>query len=533
MNHRVLVIDDFENARKSARAMLLKMGVNQVFEAANAKEAMLLIQKNFFHVVLCDFNLGTGMDGQQLLEELRYSKTLSYQTTYVMVTAETSREMVMGAVEIHPDDYLAKPYAFDSLAARWKRWIQRNNDLKVVLTALDDGEVGLIIDECNRIIQQNPRYRAWAQKLLSETLIKTEQLAQAEILLSEWQSRREQPWIWLELARISFASGDLTQAESYVGKVIELHPNYAQAYDLLADIYRRKNGLQRQYETLQTAVKISPRNHKRQDKLARVSYRLDDLQAASKALKDSISLKNHTSLHNIEDYQRLLAIQVESCSLDDQRHRRHYVAEITNALKRIQEAFPDQAESGLTEKFYKMQLKAISTPDFKPGEEEMNSLFEQISGELENSSGELGLSVASFFYEHGRMDQADQLVNRLRAKDPDKEDFVHRLNELQSEPITKDSRKEAARLNAIAKRHYEQKNVDRAMQFFERALEISPRNPALILNYVQCVLKAKRNSAFVDNADQLNSYLNRLSYLHEDSPQYARYEKLKKLMESS
>ena len=533
MNQRVLVIDDFENARKSARAMLLKMGVQQIYEAANAREAMSLIQKNFFHVVLCDFNLGVGMDGQQLLEELRLNKILSYQTTYVMVTAETSREMVMGAVEIHPDDYLAKPYAFDSLAARWKRWIQRSSELKVVLTALDNGEVELIVDECNRIIQQNPRYRAWAQKLLSETLIKTDQLAQAEIMLSEWQSRREQPWIWLELAKISYASGDLSQAEEYVNKLIGLHPNYAQAYDLLAEIFRHKNELQKQYDTLATAVKISPRNHERQGKLASISYRLDNLQSASKALKDAIALKNHTSLHNIEDYQRLLAIQVESCILDDQRHRRLYIAEITSAMKRVQEAFPEHVEGALTEKFYRLQLKKIATPSFQPTLEQVDSLFEDTSAVLDNCSSELGLSVASFFYEHGHMDKADQLVNRLRTKTTGNDDFIRRLNELQSEPITKDSRKEAARLNAIAKRHYEQNNLDKAMQFFERALEVSPRNPALILNYMQCVLKAKGKSVLVDEAEQLNSYLDRLSYLQEDNAQYARYEKLKKLMESS
>ena len=62
-----------------------------------------------YDIVLCDYNLGAGQDGQQLLEELRYRHKLKNTSLFVMITAESSRDMVLGALEYLPDDYLTKP----------------------------------------------------------------------------------------------------------------------------------------------------------------------------------------------------------------------------------------------------------------------------------------------------------------------------------------------------------------------------------------------------------------------------------------
>jgi len=118
LNKKFLLIDDFSNVRKSVKAMLNSLGVSHVSEASNGTEATKSVRDQTFDVILCDYNLGKSKNGSQLLEEWRTRGWLSYQTVFVMITAETSRDFVMGALEFQPDDYLAKPAREAELIAR-------------------------------------------------------------------------------------------------------------------------------------------------------------------------------------------------------------------------------------------------------------------------------------------------------------------------------------------------------------------------------------------------------------------------------
>lgn len=90
-----LVIDDFQNMRATLRQMLITIGVQEVDAASKAEEALERMRAKRYDIVLCDYNLGSGMDGQQLLETARAQGLIGYGTTFLMVTAENSSEMVM------------------------------------------------------------------------------------------------------------------------------------------------------------------------------------------------------------------------------------------------------------------------------------------------------------------------------------------------------------------------------------------------------------------------------------------------------
>ena len=110
-----LVVDDFENFRLSMRQILRNCGADKIESVANASAAVQYCAYNHVDVVLCDYNLGEGKNGQHILEELRHKKLLKRSSLFLMVTAETSKEMVMGAREYQPDGYLTKPIKIDDL----------------------------------------------------------------------------------------------------------------------------------------------------------------------------------------------------------------------------------------------------------------------------------------------------------------------------------------------------------------------------------------------------------------------------------
>ena len=67
-----LVIDDFGEMRNMIKGLLRTLGASNIDGARNAKEALALIENTRYDVIMCDYNLGNGRNGQQLLEELRH-----------------------------------------------------------------------------------------------------------------------------------------------------------------------------------------------------------------------------------------------------------------------------------------------------------------------------------------------------------------------------------------------------------------------------------------------------------------------------
>ena len=114
-NKRFLVIDDQPLAREALRTIAQNVGAFAVEFASNYQDAIYRIRNNAPDIILCDYVLGEGRSGQQLLEELRRFNLLSDDTIFMMVTGEQAYEQVVSAVELVPDDYIIKPFSPDRL----------------------------------------------------------------------------------------------------------------------------------------------------------------------------------------------------------------------------------------------------------------------------------------------------------------------------------------------------------------------------------------------------------------------------------
>ena len=97
---RFLVIDDQPLARDALRTVAQTLGAFSVEFASNYQDAVYRIRNNTPDIILCDYMLGVGRSGQQLLEELRRFNLLADETIFMMVTGEQSYEHVVSAVEL-------------------------------------------------------------------------------------------------------------------------------------------------------------------------------------------------------------------------------------------------------------------------------------------------------------------------------------------------------------------------------------------------------------------------------------------------
>jgi len=147
-NKRFLIVDDFSDFRNSVKAMLRDMGAREVDTADRGEEALSLCRNKRYDIILHDYNLGSGKNGQQVLEELIAGKLISHQCIFVMVTAESSQAMVLSALEHEPDAYLTKPFNRASLDQRLDKLVERKTALKSVLQALDKQDPAAVLSAC-------------------------------------------------------------------------------------------------------------------------------------------------------------------------------------------------------------------------------------------------------------------------------------------------------------------------------------------------------------------------------------------------
>jgi len=153
---RVLIIDRHTQARDALRLMLGALGVTAVHGAGNSAEVLRQVKANRFDLVLSDFVLDDGRDGQQLLEELRHAHLIQLSTVYLIITSERSKTNVVALAELAPDDYLIKPFTAEQLQARLIKAIYKKYVLRKIYEHLERGALEEAIDACDRVIQQQP-----------------------------------------------------------------------------------------------------------------------------------------------------------------------------------------------------------------------------------------------------------------------------------------------------------------------------------------------------------------------------------------
>jgi len=110
----ILVVDDHETMRKVTSGQLASIGHNKVDMASNGSEALGLLDRNRYDIVISDWNM-PNTTGIQLLRAMRASPK-DANTPFIMITAETERSRIEEAIACGVSDLLVKPYTAGRLA---------------------------------------------------------------------------------------------------------------------------------------------------------------------------------------------------------------------------------------------------------------------------------------------------------------------------------------------------------------------------------------------------------------------------------
>ncbi|HOX77039.1 MAG TPA: sigma-54 dependent transcriptional regulator [Bacteroidales bacterium] len=124
----ILIVDDEESVRDSLYNWFIEDGYH-VECAANAKEALNLIEQKEFSIVLADLKM-PGMDG---LEMQRRIKALNPEAIVIIMTAFATVDSAVRALKDGAFDYITKPFDPDDLSH-----LIRNASKQIMLKAEND-----------------------------------------------------------------------------------------------------------------------------------------------------------------------------------------------------------------------------------------------------------------------------------------------------------------------------------------------------------------------------------------------------------
>lgn len=131
----ILIVEDESPLAQTLTRHFAEEGY-QVSSASNGEEALNLIEKEKFDVILLDWKM-PRMNG---IDFLKYLRSKGNETPVILLTALSRVTNKVEALEFGADDYITKPFSFDELHARMKAVMRRSQTMN---EALNFGEITL------------------------------------------------------------------------------------------------------------------------------------------------------------------------------------------------------------------------------------------------------------------------------------------------------------------------------------------------------------------------------------------------------
>ncbi|WP_338847996.1 tetratricopeptide repeat protein [Massilia sp. W12] len=314
-NLTVLIVDPNVGMRGNLHNMLNQCNITKIEYAVSSGTAVRQLRKKPYDVILCEYDLGNGQDGQdgqQLLEDLRTHKLIELWTIFFMITSERVYSKVMGAAELSPTDYILKPFTVDMLMQRIVRALEKRADFFTIYQAMMQGNLREAIRICELGQSKIPRHALEFVRLRAELLLNLGEAEEAEAIYSQLcETDRPLPWATLGLAKAWIQLDKLDDAERILSQLAAHNHKFISAYDLLAKVYEKMGKLQATQEVLTDAVSKSPHVVKRLRRLGEVAIDNKDAETAERSLKQVVAKARYSEFRDPEDHLKLVQALVQ------------------------------------------------------------------------------------------------------------------------------------------------------------------------------------------------------------------------------
>jgi DNA-binding response OmpR family regulator/Tfp pilus assembly protein PilF len=301
-----LIIEPHAGMRSTIHNMLNMCGLSKIDHVGSSNQAVKHLGLKQYDLILCEYALEGGQDGQQLLEDVRHHKLMPLSTMFFMVTAEGDYGKVVSAAELGPTDYVLKPFTADRLLERIARGLERRNALLPVYELMEAGSQREAIAACVEGEARHPRYLVDFMRLRAELHMFLGEPHEAEPLYRQLVETKAIAWARLGLAKTLFLRERYDEARAMLEELVEANKNFVDAYDWLARTHEAAGALDAAQAVLTEAVTVSPHAVRRLRKLGETALEAGDHDTAEKILKQVVSKAKYSEVKDPQDHVRLV-----------------------------------------------------------------------------------------------------------------------------------------------------------------------------------------------------------------------------------
>lgn len=525
---KVLVVDNLPQHLRYMQRSLESIGFVDIEHAASADEGISKCSEKYFDLVFCDYNLGSGKNGQQMLEELRYLNYVRNDCVIIMITAETSRDVVLSALEAAPEGYIVKPFNDVVLSRKIDRLMRKQENLGEVHAAIAANELEQALRLCDLVAAANPRYQTWCAKTKGELYLRKGDYFAAQNLYESLIQERLVDWALIGLAKSYIGRGEPGKAAQELEQALVLNRNNVEALDLLAECARIAADANSAERYLLRATDLAPRSPKRQWALGQVAGINGHLDISVKAYRSAIRSSRYSMFDNDDCYLQLAASLTDSMAADKSRDDSTFEVEITALLGEIDAKFGHKKNARMLCKLIEIRMKLNKQETYEAirmvEEAEQQWGFE-VSNELESYCVEW----LKTYKQLGKEDELERLQSLCAQQSDWSQESRLFLTAFAGEQAKQGLCKNVSSLNERGAKAYEDHRLVDAIADFTQAVAISPFSVVVNLNLAQALLKkcaADQESGKRLELARIHDCLSVIGDVPKESPHYARYSNL-------
>ncbi len=474
-----LVIDDFQSMRTMLMGFLKSMGVASMDNVGTAKEALALLATKKYDIVICDYNLGHGQNGQQILEEAKHKKYIGYSTIWVMVTAEKTMDMFMGAAETKPDDYLLKPITQSLLETRLNKLIEKKLSLEPIERAVKSKDYIRAIALCDEQLKTPSTSTQELQHIKSDLLILIGDFPAAKAYFESILAVRSMPWAKTGLGKVHFMTKDYFRAKEIFQEILDENKMYLEAADWLAKTLDALGDLEQAQRVLATAMGLSPNAVARQKSLADAAYKNGALELAQSSYEKAIKLGEYSVHKSANTYAGLAKVLT---ARDDP-------AEALKVLERTREEFKGDSEAALqTAVIEGLAYQKMGQPE--KAAEALAQAGELMRNQPGNVSAATTMDMANALFLLGQKDQACSLLESVVKNNHENAGIIHMVEAVfenaglagEGDALIKKSSQEVVGINNQGVALANEGKFEEGIKLMRQALKNLPNNDLMITN---------------------------------------------------
>ena len=517
----ILIIDDFQGMRTMLRDFVKSMGVSKVDTASNSKEALHLLSANKYDVVICDYNLGPGQNGQQILEEAKHRKYIGYSTIWVIVTAEKTMDMVMGAAETKPDDYLLKPINEAILESRLQKLIDKKQSLNDIEKAINAQDHIAAIALCDQHLKEKPANLQEILRIKSDLLLTVGDYEAAKALFDKILTMRKIPWAKTGMGKVHFFTKDYLSAKEIFQEVLEENRMYIEASDWLAKTLDLLGEREQAQQVLQKAMELSPNSHTRQKSLAEAAHKNGALDIAQTAYEKSIKLSEFSFNKSPIAFAGLAKVFTD----------KGVPEEALKVLKRSKNEFKNDVEAAVQAAVIEsMAYQKMGQPDkAKAAIAEAEKLAESLSGKI---STEISMDMAKSLFHLGEKEKACGLLQTVVKNNHENTGIISQVEAVfqgeqlgdEGENLIQESKREVININNQGVMLAKEGKFEEAVGLLRKAVQNLPNSEVMLMNLCGMLIgllkKTSKDDSLLHEAKDL---LDRVRELNPANRKYNEY----------